>query len=120
MVPCDAFSVSSRVSTRLPAAVDVPLINDPELRDRFREDAAHYPGGGAAGVLRPRTTDDVSSCLRRGGRLLPVGAQSSLTGGATPMNDVVLSTELLTSIRRAGADLILTYHAKDAADWLRA
>jgi porphobilinogen synthase len=30
---------------------------------------------------------------------------------------VVLET--LTSIRRAGADLILTYHAKDAADWLR-
>jgi porphobilinogen synthase len=27
--------------------------------------------------------------------------------------------EILTSIRRAGADLILTYHAKDAADWLR-
>jgi porphobilinogen synthase len=27
--------------------------------------------------------------------------------------------ELLISIRRAGADLILTYHAKDAADWLR-
>jgi len=27
--------------------------------------------------------------------------------------------ELLTSIRRAGADLILTYYAKDAADWLR-
>jgi porphobilinogen synthase len=27
--------------------------------------------------------------------------------------------ELLTSIRRAGGDLILTYHAKDAADWLR-
>jgi porphobilinogen synthase len=28
--------------------------------------------------------------------------------------------EVLTSIRRAGADLILTYHAKDAADWLSA
>jgi porphobilinogen synthase len=27
--------------------------------------------------------------------------------------------EILTSIRRAGADLILTYHAKEAADWLR-
>jgi porphobilinogen synthase len=26
--------------------------------------------------------------------------------------------EVLTSIRRAGADFILTYHAKDAADWL--
>ncbi|MGZ8594225.1 MAG: porphobilinogen synthase [Actinomycetota bacterium] len=27
--------------------------------------------------------------------------------------------EVLTSIRRAGADLVLTYHAKDAAGWLR-
>ena len=27
--------------------------------------------------------------------------------------------ELLTGIKRAGADLILTYHAKDAAAWLR-
>jgi porphobilinogen synthase len=26
--------------------------------------------------------------------------------------------EILTSIRRAGADLILTYHAREAADWL--
>ena len=26
--------------------------------------------------------------------------------------------ETLTSIRRAGADLILTYHASDAAGWL--
>ena len=26
--------------------------------------------------------------------------------------------EILTSIRRAGADLILTYHAKEASDWL--
>ncbi len=27
--------------------------------------------------------------------------------------------EILTSIRRAGADIIITYHAKDAARWLR-
>ena len=27
--------------------------------------------------------------------------------------------ETLTSMRRAGADLILTYHAKDAARWLK-
>jgi len=26
--------------------------------------------------------------------------------------------EVLTSIRRSGADLVVTYHAKDAADWL--
>jgi porphobilinogen synthase len=30
---------------------------------------------------------------------------------------VVLET--LTAIKRAGADIILTYHAKDAARWLR-
>jgi porphobilinogen synthase len=30
---------------------------------------------------------------------------------------VVLET--LTGIRRAGADLIITYHAKDVASWLR-
>jgi porphobilinogen synthase len=27
--------------------------------------------------------------------------------------------EILTGIKRAGADLIITYHAKDAARWLR-
>lgn len=27
--------------------------------------------------------------------------------------------EILTAIKRAGADMILTYHAKDAANWLR-
>ena len=26
--------------------------------------------------------------------------------------------EVLTAIKRAGADLIITYHAKDAAEWL--
>jgi porphobilinogen synthase len=26
--------------------------------------------------------------------------------------------EALTSIRRAGADVVITYHAKDAARWL--
>jgi porphobilinogen synthase len=27
--------------------------------------------------------------------------------------------EALTSIRRAGADIVITYHAKDVATWLR-
>jgi len=55
----------------------------------FLEDAAHYPGGTAAGVLRPRSIDDVSACLRDARRVLAVGAQSSLTGGATPFGDLV-------------------------------
>ena len=27
--------------------------------------------------------------------------------------------EALTSIRRAGADIVITYHAKEAAEWLQ-
>ena len=30
-----------------------------------------------------------------------------------------ITLEILMAIRRAGADLILTYHAKEAAAWLR-
>jgi porphobilinogen synthase len=30
-----------------------------------------------------------------------------------------VTMELLTSIKRAGADIILSYHAKDAARWLK-
>ena len=30
-----------------------------------------------------------------------------------------LRLESLTSIKRAGADSIITYHAKDAAQWLK-
>jgi porphobilinogen synthase len=30
-----------------------------------------------------------------------------------------VTTEVLTAIKRAGADIILSYHAKDMARWLR-
>ena len=79
----------------------------------FLEDAAHYPGGHAAGVVRPRSVEEVSAFLREGKRILPVGAQSSLTGGATPFGDVVMSTDRLTGISissdrvRAGAGVPL-------------
>jgi D-lactate dehydrogenase (cytochrome) len=36
-------------------------------------------------------------------RVLPIGAQSSVTGGATPDGGLILSTERLTSIRDAGS-----------------
>ena len=35
------------------------------------------------------------------------------------LNERAVVLELLTGIKRAGADLILTYHAKDAARWLQ-
>lgn len=35
------------------------------------------------------------------------------------INEKAIVLEMLTSIKRAGADLIITYHAKDAVKWLR-
>ncbi len=35
------------------------------------------------------------------------------------LDERATALEILTSIKRAGADMILTYHAKDAARWLR-
>jgi len=34
------------------------------------------------------------------------------------INEQAITLEILTSIKRAGADVILTYHAKDAAKWI--
>jgi porphobilinogen synthase len=35
------------------------------------------------------------------------------------MDEQATVLEVLTGIRRAGADIIITYHAKDAARWLQ-
>jgi porphobilinogen synthase len=35
------------------------------------------------------------------------------------MDEQATVLEILTSIRRAGADIVITYHAKDAAQWLQ-
>lgn len=49
-------------------------------------------------MVLPRTVDGVAPLVRDARLLLPVGAQSSLTGGATPMGGTVLSTEKLTRV----------------------
>ena len=35
------------------------------------------------------------------------------------VDEKAMTMEMLTSIKRAGADLIITYFAKDAAKWLK-
>lgn len=64
----------------------------------FLSDAAHVPGGHAAGVTFPRSEAEVAATIASADRVLPIGAQSSLTGGATPRGDIVLSTRMLSSI----------------------
>ncbi len=71
---------------------------DPQILQSFLSDAAHMPGGFAAGVAFPSTVADVATVVTSATTVLAVGAQSSLTGGATPRGDVVLSTRALTDI----------------------
>jgi D-lactate dehydrogenase (cytochrome) len=75
-----------------------PPITDPDLIAGRLEDAAHYPGGHAPTLYAPRNEAEIAAVLREPGSLLAVGAQSSLTGGATPMGDRLLSTDRLNRI----------------------
>ena len=43
--------------------------------------------------------------------------KAATANGWLDERNVILET--LTAIKRAGADLILTYHAKEASEWLR-
>ena len=81
-------------------------LSDPDLVGQFLADAAHVPGGFADAVAFPADAREVADVLRRNAMVLPVGAQSSLTGGATPRGGVVLSTRRMTSMRRLGPDRV--------------
>jgi D-lactate dehydrogenase (cytochrome) len=74
--------------------------------ERYLSDAAHFPGGHAADVAVPRTTAEVADIVRASATVLAIGAQSSLTGGATPMGETILSTEKLTRVLDVGASSV--------------
>jgi D-lactate dehydrogenase (cytochrome) len=89
-----------RISARAPRADgSVPaVLTDPDTVGSYLEDAAHYPGGHAAGVVIPRDEAEVAAAIRSCRSILPIGAQSSVTGGATPRGEVVLSTARMSAI----------------------
>ena len=76
------------------------------MNGKYLSDAAHFPGGHAGGIAVPRTRAEIPAIVRGAASLLAIGAQSSLTGGATPMGEVVLSTEKLTRVLDAGPSRI--------------
>jgi D-lactate dehydrogenase (cytochrome) len=91
---------SPRIRARSAAAAPPPPVDrDEGIVASFLSDAAHVPGGFAPGVSFPRTEAEVASLLAASSRVLAVGAQSSLTGGATPRGEIVLSTRALSSMR---------------------
>ena len=105
-------SFSHHVRARAPRAAHesgtggVDIDRSAEAIARHLEDAAHFPDGRADGVARPRSEADVAQLLRVATHVLPIGAQSSVTGGATPAGGLVLSTERLISVQESGRNQI--------------
>ena len=100
---------SHRIVARRPRGriVDTDVRTDAGSVAAVLEDAAHYPGGHAAGVARPAAEADVAALVARAAHVLPVGAQSSLTGGATPMGELVLDLQRFDRIVSIRADEVV-------------
>lgn len=87
-------------------AVEPAIRRDPDILAAHLVDAAHFPGGFAAGIAAPASEAEVVSLVRSAPAILPIGAQSSLTGGATPRGEILLSTSRLNRVIGVGADWI--------------
>jgi D-lactate dehydrogenase (cytochrome) len=81
---------------------------DADVLKAFSEDAAHFPGGRPIAVAAPTNEAEIAHVLRTSDSVIAIGAQSSLTGGATPMGDVVISTSRMNRIIDVGGDRVRT------------
>ena len=80
------------------------------------EDAAHYPGGQADAVARPRTEADVAAVLTDGRPVLPVGAT---VGGAIATNAAGAATYKYGPTRPWVLGLTVVLPAGDVIDVMR-
>lgn len=99
---------TNRIRTRRPAPPRTPaaIRTDSEQVERFLVDAAHMSGGHAPGVASPDSLEQLAELVHRGAPVLAIGAQSSLTGGATPRGELVIDTSRLASIDVSGRDRV--------------
>jgi D-lactate dehydrogenase (cytochrome) len=72
----------------------------------YLQDAAHTPGGHTPQVALPESEGEVVYVLRTSPAVLAVGAQSSLTGGATPFGERVLSLACMALLLGVGPDSV--------------
>ena len=111
-----------RIRCRSPRG-DVRLPPEREVTERWLVDAAYFPGGRADRVFAAATEGEVAAVLRAYSPVLPLGAQSSLTGGATPLGGAVLATDRMDALEidvdgrvaRCGAGVALATIQEQAA-----
>jgi D-lactate dehydrogenase (cytochrome) len=89
------------------AAGPIERSTDPEVLAAHLTDAARVPGGHAAAIALPETEAAVASVLTNTPHVLAIGAQSSLTGGATPRGELLLSTARLATIGATAPDHVV-------------
>jgi porphobilinogen synthase len=95
-------------------------------REALREALLDVEEGADMVMVKPALAyGDLIAAVRRA-TSLPVAAYNvsgeyamvKAAGAAGHLEERATVLEILTSLRRAGADVIITYHAKDAARWL--
>ncbi|KAF0106598.1 MAG: delta-aminolevulinic acid dehydratase-like, partial [Chloroflexi bacterium] len=98
------------------------------VREALRETALDVAEGADMLIVKPALAYlDVIRAVREHFPELPLvaynvsGEYSMLKAAAAQgwLDEERVALEILTGIRRAGADMIITYHAKDAARWLQ-
>ncbi|GMA52341.1 delta-aminolevulinic acid dehydratase [Alicyclobacillus contaminans] len=95
------------------------------VREAVREAAADIAEGADMLMVKPALSYlDVTKTLRSAFSLpvvtYNVSAEYSMVKAAAAngwIDERAIVTEMLTSFKRAGADIVITYHAKDAARW---
>src|SRR6202020_231479 len=95
-------------------------------REALRETLLDVQEGADMVMVKPALAyGDLIGAIRRETRLPIVAynvsgeyAMVKAAAAAGYLDERATVLEILTSLRRAGADVIISYHAKDAAKWL--
>jgi D-lactate dehydrogenase (cytochrome) len=87
-------------------AAPARIIHDQDILASHLADASHFHGGHSTALIGASSEAEVAAAVRCATAILPIGAQSSLTGGATPMGETVLSTSRLNRIEEIGGDRV--------------
>jgi porphobilinogen synthase len=102
-------------------------MDPPNAREALREIEAEVDEGADIVMVKPALSylDVLSQARQRFDLPLAtynVSGEYAMVKAATQngwLDGKTVTLEMLTSMKRAGADIIITYHAKEAAAWLR-
>jgi D-lactate dehydrogenase (cytochrome) len=90
-----SYRIQARRARQVPSKGRVLTDDDVQT---YLKDAANTPGGTSPAVFVPKNEGELVHAVGECEKILVIGAQSSLTGGATPMGESIISTSALDSL----------------------